>query len=273
MDSLPTPADVAHYRERGWWISPVLFSLAEIARGRDAMRRAYAGEFDRGDAWPYVPPINGDDPLAVKSLLWAWRVSDVLRDLVFDPRIVRIAAALMGVERVRIWQDQAIWKPGLGSTASDAGNIGWHQDFAYWRNSSTTNMLSANIALQDTSARNGALQVLDGSHAAGCIEDADGFFDTDLGKLAGFQARTGAREPTVLALRAGQVSFHHALTVHGSGPNHSDAPRMVVAPAYMPDGTRYVTSPTAECPHATFLGPSRCAGTPFAGDFFPLLPS
>ena len=271
---VPDASDVARYESLGWWTSPVLFSETEVDGLRAAVVRAYAGEFDQVDDWPLGPPLNGDDPEAVKTLLWAWRISHAIRSVVFDPRITRIASALLRVDRIRVWQDQAIWKPGLGANnRTEAGNIGWHQDFAYWQNSSTTRMISANLALQDTTVVNGALQVFDGSHRLGLISASDGFFDTNFtAQERRFAEVCGGIEPTVLNLRAGQVSFHHALTVHGSGPNHGDAPRLVIAPAYLPDGARYVPATIADSPHAKFLGTARASGMPWDGPYFPLVP-
>ena len=36
-----------------------------------------------------------------------------------------------------------------------------------------------------------------------------------------------------------EVSFHHCLTLHGSGPNLSDAPRLCVIAHMMPGDTSY----------------------------------
>jgi len=178
----------------------------------------------------------------------------------------------MGVDAIRVWQDQSIWKPGApGYSAEAKGNIGFHQDYAYWQDASTTNTLSANIALQDTTIENGALRLFDGSHKVGLLDDADGFFDTDIDTLRDrFSRDTGIEKETVINLKAGQVSFHHSLTVHGSGPNTSADPRMVIAPAYMPDGTYYREEGQAPCPHSDFLGPDRVHGTKYDGDFFPI---
>jgi hypothetical protein len=41
-----------------------------------------------------------------------------------------------------------------------------------------------------------------------------------------------------VVLRAGEMSLHHVLMVHGSGPNASDEPRIGVAIRYMPTRIR-----------------------------------
>ena len=127
-----------------------------------------------------MAPINAGTPRAVKTLMYAWFIDEVVRALVTDPRITAIAAALMGVDRVRLWQDQVIVKPGQPEEEPDPeGNVGFHQDYAYWQDSTTTNMITANIVLQDTSVANGAMRVLAGSHRFGLLEAASHFFDPD----------------------------------------------------------------------------------------------
>ena len=71
---------------------------------------------------------------------------------------------------------------------------------------------------------------LSGSHKWGLIEGSNTFFDQDLEALAKRYAAEGKGEwldePCIL--EAGQASFHHALTFHGSGPNLTDEPRLSV---------------------------------------------
>ena len=53
-----------------------------------------------------------------------------------SPVLGEMAARLMGTSEVRLWHDQAIWKPGQadrGANASLDGNVGWHQDYAHWQ--------------------------------------------------------------------------------------------------------------------------------------------
>ena len=70
------------------------------------------------------------------------------------------------------------------------------------------------------------------------------FFDPNLEDLEK-QFDTGGK-PVVkvpVELKKGQVSFHHCLTIHGSGPNLGDAPRRSIA-VHLQDGTNsYNTTP------------------------------
>lgn len=265
--------DVERFRELGYWSSSEpIFDAYEVGEMRAAVEAVYRGERDDGRDYAHRPPYNLDDPLAVKTLNFASWVNRDLRRFVTAPKLVRIATQLLGVERIRLWQDQAIWKPGSPDAAAGFdGNVGLHQDFAYWQDSSTTNMVSANIALQDTDATNGALRVIAGSHRSGLLYWPEGFFDTELDSRRTQLAELDAGEEVVIELPAGHVSFHHSLMVHWSGPNTTSSPRLSIAPAFMPDGTTYVGGDAPRSPHSRLIGADLQDGMLFAGDHFPLL--
>ena len=267
-----TADDIKQFHEQGYCVSPVVFDAEQIRQAQDAVDRVYAGELDDGRAWPFIEPVTGNGPYGVRTTLFSAHVNQTIRSMAANEIVVGMAAALLGCEAVRLWQDQAIWKPGTDGVRVDDGNIGFHQDYAYWQDSSTTNMVSANIALQDVTAANGALRVVPGSHQMGLISDYGGFFDTDLSSTRQrLQAELGLAADVLIELKAGQVSFHHSLTVHASGPNTTASRRLVLAPAYIADGTFFRVEGQPPCPHSQLLGDDRQHGAPFAGEFFPLL--
>ena len=74
-------------------------------------------------------------------------------------------------------------------------NVGWHQDYGYWKASSTTNMITAWVALQDTDLSNGGMRTIVGSHKWGLVEGSDTFGERDLEQLAGkYRAKGGGRK-------------------------------------------------------------------------------
>jgi len=235
-------AVLAEYWERGYWVSPKLFDDDQIARLRAAHERLWAGEHDYEIPPQYgVTAVDRNSP-KVRQQCNAFWLNNEIRRAVTSPILGEIGARLMRVDSVRLWHDQAIYKPGTGDQeATNAGNIGWHQDYGYWQASSTTNMCSAWVALQDTDLTNGGMRTIVGSHKWGLIEGSDAFGQKDLEQAAQrFAALAGGQwldEPCVL--KAGQVSFHHALTFHGSGPNRRRQPRMCVVSHMMPGDTVY----------------------------------
>ena len=55
-----------------------------------------------------------------------WKVDPAIERLVFDPRLAEWAARLLGVDGVRLYHDQALFKEPHG------GATPWHQDQYYW---------------------------------------------------------------------------------------------------------------------------------------------
>lgn len=232
-DVLPTDEDVDRFREDGYWISPVLFAEDRLVELRTAMERIYQHEYRRGRQ-PWGEYIPSDDPLALRKTDNVWWADPVLAALATDPALGSIAARLLGAASIRLWQDQLLYKPGSGAPTPTA-NVGWHQDWYYWRGAADRpRLVTAWVAFDDVDVDNGAMQVIPGSHRWGLVDGSD-FFGTDLDaqlrRLAGDRDVT----PVPLRLRAGQVSFHDVLTLHGSGPNTSDRLRRSLA-VHLMDG-------------------------------------
>ena len=217
-----------------------------------------------------------DATAAVRQQCNAFWLNDDIRALTTSPLLGAIGARFMGVEEVRLWHDQAVTKPGVGAAggAVTAGNIGWHQDYGHWRCSSTANMCTAWVALQDTDLGQRRHAHPRRLHTAGaCLQDSANFGKKD---LEGLRARLSTQEisgawidePCVL--REGEVSFHHCLTLHGSGPNLSDTARLCLISHMMPGDTSYRESRQYH-PNMLFLGPDARPGQPFAGPYWPVM--
>ena len=271
----PTRQDIQEYEEKGYWISPKLIDDDRIARLRHAFDRVIKNDLD-GDGSLYDGQYKvPDDPLVMRRVTNAWWVNREIRDMVLDPGLGRICAALMKVDRIRLWAEQTISKPGLGRDGkTHTGNIGWHQDAAYWHiNSKRENMITAWIALQDTDLANGGMRTLVRSHKWGFIPDSDKFYDPNLSDQREFFEKKGLGpwidEPCLL--KAGQASFHHPFCFHGSGENRTTEPRLSVIGHYMPDGSAFTPSGKFQV-FLRLLGPYPKAGQLFADPAFPLVP-
>jgi ectoine hydroxylase-related dioxygenase (phytanoyl-CoA dioxygenase family) len=271
---LPTEKDVQFFEENGYWIGPRILDEDRLERLRDAMERVYQGESETGFHPWSASWAPGDDPKALRktdNALWA---NLTIRALALDETIGAMAARLMGTSEVRLWHDQLLHKPGQGAAGvGRSGNIGWHQDHAYWR-CTTPDLITAWMPFDDVSLANGCMQFVPGSNCWGLI-DASNFFETDLETLGQkIEAATGREFRTVpVILRAGQPSFHHCLTIHGSGPNTTDRPRRSLAIHLMPANAHYVAD-TASDDHMNAQLLLRLGGKHgdlFRGGLFPKL--
>ncbi|MBB6673431.1 phytanoyl-CoA dioxygenase family protein [Cohnella nanjingensis] len=263
--------DKRRYREDGYWISPKLLDDEGINRLRRAHDRIWEGDFD-GDGYPLDNAYaKGGDRKKLRQFNNGWWINDNVRAVVTDPAIGKLAADLLETDEVRLWHDQVIWKPGTEGETSAVGNVGWHQDFAYWQCLSTDNVVTVWIALQDTDLSNGGMMTILGSHKWGLIKDSDTFYETNMDALRAkyeSEGRSWVEEPCIL--KAGQASFHHGLTFHGSGPNLSSEPRLSVVAHLIPGGTAY-RSGVQYHGNAKFLGPRPQDGQLFANDYFPVV--
>ncbi|TVY09168.1 phytanoyl-CoA dioxygenase family protein [Paenibacillus cremeus] len=265
-----TPEDKQTFERDGYWISPKLLTDEQIERLRRAHERIWSGQYD-GDNFPMNHRPPNKNPDALRKLDNGWWINDDIRTTVTDPVMGEWAADLLGVDEIRLWHDQVIYKPGVGDQETSAGNVGWHQDFGYWQCSSTTNMVTVWIALQDTDLTNGGMSTILGSHHWGLVPDSNTFFDQDMDALKKKYTSGGrewVEEPCIL--KAGQASFHHALTFHGSGANRTTEPRLSIVAHLMPGGTHYKAR-VQRHDNIRLLGPRPSDGQLFEGVYFPSL--
>jgi ectoine hydroxylase-related dioxygenase (phytanoyl-CoA dioxygenase family) len=201
---------------------------------RDAVERIRSGENPHLDLLYEVDEEYYRDPERNSfHCLGGWLVEAALHDLVFHGAATVPAAQLLGVERLRFWHDQVFYKP-----ARHPGVVAWHQDFSYWTRTLPMNHVTVNIVLDDTSPENGCLHYVPGSHRWPLLPPVS--FGQDMEAFRDFLPEE-LRErfsPRPVALRAGEASFHHPLTVHGSYENRSAAPRRAVVLNFMGPDTR-----------------------------------
>lgn len=227
---LPTEEDVLRYERNGWHISPQIVPHALLDSVRLAIDAHHAGKRDRRLPRPAKfsdwRPGDGD---GVRNNEFCSLQNDGVRALVMLPMLGAIAARLARTPAIRLFDDQAIYKPVATGDATTS-IVGWHTDHSYWSTCTSTRMLTAWIPLHDAEEKNGTLHVVDGSHLWPESEHLRGFNDPD---LDGIERRMGRKVPkeliTPMRLRKGQVSFHHMRALHASAPNKADFPRYAVA--------------------------------------------
>jgi ectoine hydroxylase-related dioxygenase (phytanoyl-CoA dioxygenase family) len=163
-----------------------------------------------------------------------WQHAEAVKRLVHSRRLAQVAARLLGVDGVRLYHDQALYKePGGGITP-------WHADQYYWP-FTTDRTITVWIPLQDTPLELGALEFARGSHRFEFGRDIP-ISDTSEQEL---QRELGARGFPVdqAAYDLGDASFHLGWTFHRAGPNTSDVARRVMTVIYM-DADIVVSEPT-----------------------------
>lgn len=164
-----------------------------------------------------------------------WTRDGGVREFVMGQRFADVAARLLGVERVRMYHDQALYKePGGGPTP-------WHQDQYYWP-LDTTETITMWMPLVDITRDMGMLDFASGSQADGRVnsteisDDSERLFD-EVVKARGYPVTDQT------AMKAGDATWHQGWTIHRAGLNESaDTTREVITVIYFADGAR-VTQP------------------------------
>ncbi len=159
-----------------------------------------------------------------------WEQDATVREFSFSARLARIASELMGVNGVRMYHDQALYKePGGGFTP-------WHADQFYWP-LSNSNTCTVWVPLQTTPVRLGPLSFSVGSHAFD--KGRDLAISDDSEKQMAFNLKDFPIDEGAYDL--GEVSFHSGWTFHRASPNTSTQPRAVMTVIYMEDGIKLIT--------------------------------
>ena len=161
---------------------------------------------------------------AFLQIMNLWREDEEAKQFVFSKRLAKIAADLMGVEGVRLYHDQALYKEPSG------GITPWHADQFYWPLSSP-NTVTVWIPLQETPMEMGPLAFAEGSQHVEIGRDIEISDDSEKILSDALQKQNFTVHDTPFDL--GEVSYHAGWTFHRAGPNVSDRPRKVMTMIYM----------------------------------------
>jgi phytanoyl-CoA hydroxylase len=109
-----------------------------------------------------------------------------------------------------------------------------HQDLTYWGMGEIDGLTTAWLALSPATRESGCMDVVRASHKNPILPHED-TFDGDNLLSRGQEIRVDVAEAdkVALMLNPGEISLHHGLTIHGSGPNVSDDRRIGVVLRYL----------------------------------------
>jgi ectoine hydroxylase-related dioxygenase (phytanoyl-CoA dioxygenase family) len=192
-----------------------------------------------------------------------WR-DEVVKAFVFARRFARIAAELMGIDAVRLYHDQALFKEAGG------GHTPWHQDQYYWP-LDTDNTVTLWMPLVDLTEEMGTMVFASGSQKRGLL----GHLAISDESEASFQEYVETESLPLAAagaMRAGDATFHAGLTLHRAPGNSGAYTREVMTIIYYPDGVRLL-EPDNPGRRGDFrhIYPNGKAGELAVGDHTPVL--
>jgi ectoine hydroxylase-related dioxygenase (phytanoyl-CoA dioxygenase family) len=158
------------------------------------------------------------------------KIHEGMNRLVCDSRVAEVAARLAGVDGIRLWNEQALYKHPF------ANPTGWHLDVPYW-SFDDRRALTAWIALDDASVENGCMWYLPGSHLTPEFDAVD--IGPNVRGVLDLHPEWSTIESAAAPVPAGGVVWHNGLVAHGAGANMTNGGRRAMTVAYMPDGVTY----------------------------------
>ena len=160
LDNFKTlPAEnITEFRQKGHTLVKGILSAEEIA----AYRPVIVGAAERYNTEKRKLQDRDTYGKAFLQIMNLWRVDADARKFVLAKRMAKIAADLMGVENVRLYHDQALFKEAGG------GPTPWHQDQYYWP-IDTNNTVTMWMPLMDIDVDMGMLTFASGSYTNGAI--------------------------------------------------------------------------------------------------------
>lgn len=217
MGKLLSAEAVSRYRRDGYHFPVGVLSADEARSYRDRLEeqeRTLGG------------PLSGNMRHKV-HLLFTWA-----NELARHPKILDAVEDVIGPD-ILCWSTTFFTKE-----AHSPSFVSWHQDATYW-GLSTDDVITAWVAFADAPVESGAMKFWPGSHLRNQLEHRDTFAaDNLLSRGQEIAVDVPAGEGVDVALKAGEMSLHHVLLVHGSGPNTTGDRRIGYAIRYIPPHVR-----------------------------------
>lgn len=155
------------------------------------------------------------------------------------PAVLDAVEAVMGPDILLLATHFFCKYPEPGDTLEGPAKfVAWHQDVTYWQLEPPF-ALTAWYAVDDSDAENGCMRVIPGTQAGirqhGTSERAGNLLSINQEVPVTPEEEDRAVD---LALRAGEISLHHGMLIHGSNPNRSARRRCGLTIRYVPPHVR-----------------------------------
>ncbi|MEO8416740.1 MAG: phytanoyl-CoA dioxygenase family protein [Ginsengibacter sp.] len=227
------PEQILDFKKNGHTLIKSVLEPGEVSAYREAINEA-AYKYNTEKRKLDERDTYGKAFLQVMNL---WEVDENVKKFTLARRFAKIAADLLGVENVRIYHDQALYKePGGGFTP-------WHQDQYYWP-LSTTNTVTMWMPLIDINVDMGMLTFASASYKDGSVKNI-GISDESEKELDAYVSDKGYDITRAKTMHAGDATWHRGWTLHNAPGNNSKTTREVMTIIYFADGAE-VTTPINE---------------------------
>ncbi|MEL6452267.1 MAG: phytanoyl-CoA dioxygenase family protein [Pseudomonadota bacterium] len=214
-----------------YWADGYLFPLPALTPDAAHAARAALEEIEanwRGADLPH--------PLNTYKRVNAHVVLPMAARIAQDPAILDLVEGILGPDILIYSTEFFIKEPNTRQIVS------MHQDLTYWGLGAIDGLVTAWIALSPARPASGCMDFVAGSHKNAILEHSDSFDpDNLLSRGQEVKVDVAPEDKTAIEIHPGQMSLHHGLTIHGSGPNRSDDRRIACVVRYVrPDMAQQV---------------------------------
>ena len=199
-----TTDQLKHYKNKGY-ISPVnALTSSEAKQIRDEIEKIE-------NEWPgALEGINRN---------YVHLISPIFNKICLNKNILDAVESIVGKNILICGTTLFIKNP------NEKGYVSFHQDAKYI-GLEPHNWVTVWLAVTDTNEHNGCMRMLPGSHKGNLKSHEQKFDDNNLLTRGQTIKSVPLNKTEPIILKAGQVSLHHPLVVHGSGLNKSNDRRI-----------------------------------------------
>lgn len=213
-----TGAQVARYWDDGY-----LFPIQAISLERAAGWRAELEAIERDWLDAGLP-----QPLNMYKRVNSHLVLPMAHEIGSDPAILDVVEGILGPNLLIYGVEFFIKEPRTKQIVT------MHQDLTYWGLGAIDGMVTVWLALSPATPASGCMDFVRGSHKNPILPHADSFAENNLlSRGQEVQVEVRPEDKVAIELAPGQISLHHGLTIHGSGPNVSDDRRIAAVVRYV----------------------------------------
>ena len=222
--------DTSFFKSKGYIVLPGVATKEEIQYFRPAINNAVK-RLNKENRKMEERDTYGKAFLQTMNI---WKDDQEVTKFTLSHKFGKIAAALLGVDKVRLYHDQALYKePGGGPTP-------WHQDQFYWP-LDTMNTITMWMPLIDLDESMGMLTFAEGSHKDGLVENV-AISDQSEKIYSDYVQEKNYKVYCPPRMKAGDATFHYGYTLHKAPGNNSASIREIMTIIYFADGAK-VTKP------------------------------
>ncbi len=223
LDNLPlTDGRLSQDLIDRYWEDGYLFPIPVIPPAEAAAHRAALEEIERDWLDNGLP-----QPLNTYKRVNANVVLPIAAELARHPAVLDVIEGILGPDILVYAAEYFIKEPRTTQIVS------MHQDLTYWGLGATEGLVTAWIALSPSTPASGCMDFVRGSHKNAILPHEDSFDANNLlSRGQEIRVDVAPEDKVAIEIHPGQMSLHHGLTIHGSGPNTSDDRRIALVVRY-----------------------------------------